>query len=55
MRCRVKRAYRDRLTGRYVLEGDTVELKADRARELAKGGFVEPPAKAPAKPKTRKE
>ncbi len=51
MIAKVKKAYRDRITGRYVLEGDTVELPDERAAELAKGGFVSTPEEDARKPK----
>lgn len=51
MIAKAKKAYRDRITGRYVLEGDTVELSDERAAELAKGGFVSTPEKDAKQPK----
>lgn len=49
MRALVTYPYRDRETGDVHAAGETVELTADRFRELSLGGFVgEPPAPAAA-------
>lgn len=58
MAYKVKKAYKDKVTGQLNRIGDEVELSAARAKELAKGGFVEA-AKAPkqkaAKPSAKPE
>lgn len=41
MKASVIKAYTDRLDGKVHFVGDTVELTAERADELGKGGFVE--------------
>lgn len=49
MKCVVTSAYTDKSDGLVHLAGETVELTEARASELASAGFVEKPAKAPAK------
>lgn len=51
MKASVKRAYTDRITGEIHLKGETVELTAERADELARGGFVEAAAQETGEPK----
>ena len=50
MKCKVISPYTDRITDDVHFAGETVELKAARATELAEGGFVEKP---PAPKRTR--
>lgn len=49
---RVKRAFTCKLGGGVFLVGDSYEGTAERIAELAEGGFVEKPARKPARKKT---
>lgn len=51
MKATVLSAYTDRLDGNVHYKGETVELTAERGRELADKGIVELEAKPKAAPK----